>query len=275
MYGGGSIGIVSSAMMGERQSSSGSAAPQCGKYGGGSIGIISSAMMDERQSSSGIAAPQCGNYDDKSEVGRSMGRQSQQHQGWYSRGYLPHFDVPCVIQHITYRLADSLPRAVLKQMQVDIETSVRDDDKRQAELRQRIETYLDAGHGSCVLQEPKVATCVIDTWHHFDGERYHLLEWVVMPNHCHVLIELFEGVALGKIVLSWKNYSARFINEHKGRTGVRRSQVWQREYWDRFIRDERHFEAAKKYIVMNPVNAGLVAKPEEWLWSSTKEIHCY
>ena len=103
--------------------------------------------------------------------------------------------------------------------------------------------------------------------------------WMVMPNHCHVLIELFEGVALEKIVLSWKNYSAQFINEHKGRTGVRRSQegsqVWQREYWDRFIRDERHFEAAKKYIVMNPVNAGLVAKPEEWLWSSTKEIHCY
>ena len=62
-----------------------------------------------------------------------------------------------------------------------------------------------------------------------------------MPNHCHVLIELFEGVALEKIVLSWKNYSAQFINEHKGRTGVRRSQegsqVWQREYWDRFIRD--------------------------------------
>jgi REP element-mobilizing transposase RayT len=51
-----------------------------------------------------------------------------------------------------------------------------------------------------------------------------VLEWVVMLNHCHVLIEMFVGVALGKIVLSWKNYSARFINEHKGRTGVRRSQ---------------------------------------------------
>ena len=239
-------------------------------------------MMDVRQITSGIAAPQCGNYGDKSDVGRCGERRTrpqprprnQQHRGWYSRGYLPHFDVPRGIQHITYRLADSLPRAVMKQMQADIEVSVRGDDECQTELRRRIETYLDAGHGSCILQEPQVATCVIDTWYHFDGERYHLLEWVVMPNHCHVLIELVEGVALGKIVLSWKNYTARFINEYKSRTGVRRSQggqVWQREYWDRFIRDERHFEAAKKYIVMNPVNAGFVARPEEWLWSSAKE----
>jgi putative transposase len=217
----------------------------------------------------GNAAPQCGT--DKA-------RSGEQHRGWYSRGYLPHFDSPHVIQHITYRLADSLPRVVLEQMQAEVEASVRGDAKREAELRQRIETYLDAGYGSCVLQVPEIAACVVDTWNHFDGERYRLLEWVVMPNHCHVLIEPFEGVPLGKIVLSWKNYTARFINKYKSRTGVgqsemgcsgeRGSQVWQREYWDRFIRNESHFEAAGNYIVMNPVKAGLIAKPEYWLWSS-------
>ena len=232
-------------------------------------------MMNERQSGSGGgggAVPQYGDSDDKSEVGRSGERRSHQHRGWYSRGYLPHFDAPRVIQHITYRLADSLPRAVLKQMQADIESSVRDDDQRKAELRHRIETYLDAGYGSCVLQVPEIAACVVDTWHHFDGVRYRLLEWVVMPNHCHVMIEVFAGIALGKIVLSWKNYTARFINEYKSRTGVRRSregsQVWQREYWDRFIRDDRHFETAKNYITMNPIKAGLVDRPEDWPWSS-------
>ncbi len=241
-------------------------------------------------SNSGNAAPQCGTYDDKREESRSGERRSrsQQHRGWYSRGYLPHFDVPRVIQHITYRLADSLPRAVLKQMQVDIESSVRDDEKRKSELRQRIETYLDAGHGSCMLRIPEIAACFVDTWRHFDGVRYRLLAWVVMPNHCHVMIEQIEGVPLGKIVLSWKNYTARFINEYESRTGVRlsqedrtgvrqsqgdrtgvrRSQVWHREYWDRYIRDERHFEATKSYITMNPVKAGLAAKPEDWPWSS-------
>ncbi|MBI2909776.1 MAG: transposase [Chloroflexi bacterium] len=202
---------------------------------------------------------------------------SQRHRGWYSRGYLPHFDSPHVIQHITYRLADSLPRAVLERMQAEAAASAHDDEKRRAELRRRIETYLDAGHGSCVLQEPEVGACVADTWHRFDGERYRLLEWVVMPNHCHVLIEPLEGIPLGKIVLSWKNYTARFINEFKGRTGVQRSQsqegsqVWHREYWDRFIRDQRHFDAVRNYIVMNPVNAGLAIEPETWPWSSAKD----
>lgn len=226
-------------------------------------------------SNSGNAAPQCGDHDDKSKEGRSGERRSQQHRGWYSRGYLPHFDVPRVIQHITYRLADSLPHTALERMQNEVETLALNNEKRKAELHQRIEIYLDAGHGSCALQEPEVAACVVDTWLRFDGERYRLLEWVVMSNHCHVLIEPFEDAPLGKIVLSWKNYTARFINEYKRRTGVRLSldstQVWQREYWDRFIRDERHFVAVKNYIVMNPVNAGLAEKPEDWPWSGAKD----
>lgn len=226
----------------------------------------------------GIAAPQCGKdgYGGQSEKSRTGVRRSQGcSQGWYSRGYLPHLDAPHAIQHITYRLADSLPQSVLEQMQTELKEKVRDKDALQTELRRRIETYLDAGHGSCVLREPAVAACVVDTWLRFDGERYRLLEWVVMPNHCHVMIEPLEGVPLGKIVLSWKNYMARWINEYKSRTGVRRSQrysqVWQREYWDRYIRDERHFMAARDYIVMNPVKAGLVTKPEDWPWSSARE----
>ncbi|HPE06797.1 MAG TPA: transposase [Smithellaceae bacterium] len=225
----------------------------------------------------GNAAPQYGSVDDKRRESISGKSCSQQNRGYYTRGYLPHFDSPHAIQHITYRLADSLPRLVLEQMQAEVKTSLQDDEKRKSELRQRIETYLDAGHGSCILQDPEVAACVIDTWHHFDGERYHLLEWVVMPNHCHVLIEQIEGVSLGKIVLSWKNYTARWINEYKRRTGTLLSRensdgekVWHREYWDRCIRNERHFLTARDYIIMNPVKAGLVARPSDWQWGSAK-----
>lgn len=180
----------------------------------------------------GSAAPQCGDNSNELDNSRSGERPSQdtcsgerqsqnQHKGWYSRGYLPHFDSPHVIQHITYRLADSLPQSVLEQMQAELKEKVRDQDARQVELRRRIETYLDAGHGSCVLQDPEIAACVVDTWLRFDGERYRLLEWVVMPNHCHVMIEPFEGAPLGKIVLSWKNYTARWINQRISRTPVR------------------------------------------------------
>ena len=153
-----------------------------------------------------------------------------------------------------------------------------DDEKRKIELRRRFEIILDAGYGACVLKVPEIAACVVDTWHHFDGIRYRLLEWVVMPNHCHVLIEVFEGVPLGKIVLSWKNYTARFINNYMDCAGIRRphavsrkeSVVWHREYWDRYVRDESHYGVVRDYIVMNPVKAGLVSQPEDWAWSSAK-----
>jgi putative transposase len=235
----------------------------------------------------GSAAPQCGaqpgdSDGDGVDDGRSRERRSHKrsHKGWYSRGYLPHYDAPNVIQHITYHLADSMAQAVLAEMRTELKTAVRDEKQRDIELRRRIEAYLDAGYGSCILREPAVAACIVNTWFHFDGDRYRLLEWVVMPNHCHVLIEQLEGFPLWKIVLSWKNYTARFINEYKrrmsrmeSRTGVRRSgdgegQVWQRDYWDRFIRNERHLQVVREYIVMNPVKAGLVAAPEDWPWSS-------
>jgi REP element-mobilizing transposase RayT len=73
--------------------------------------------------------------------------------------------------------------------------------------------------GKSTLGSPHPSAAIMTT-----KAKWAALEWVVMLNHCHVLIELFEGVALGKIVLSWKNSSAQFINEHKGRTGVRRSR---------------------------------------------------
>ena len=44
--------------------------------------------------------------------------------------------------------------------------------------------------------------------------------------------------------------------------------VWHREYWDRFIRNERHLQQAVEYIHQNPVKAGLVARPQDWRWSS-------
>ena len=44
--------------------------------------------------------------------------------------------------------------------------------------------------------------------------------------------------------------------------------LWQCDYWDRFIRNERHFVTAKRYIEENPVAAGLVVSSEMWPWES-------
>jgi putative transposase len=197
------------------------------------------------------------------------------HRGWYSRGYLPHCDHPGLLQAITYRLADSLPVAALERM--DAELRSLPPQRRDGERRQRIEDWLDAGHGCCVLREPEAAACVVENWRHFASQRYDLIAWVVMPNHVHVLIRVYEGVSLGKIVQSWKSYTGRRIRammEEDGcRAGARRSQgVRMREYWDRYIRDEQHFESVVRYIHDNPVNAGLVGKAEDWPWSSAREF---
>ena len=197
------------------------------------------------------------------------------HRGWYSRGYLPHCDHPGLLQSITYRLADSLPAMAVERM--DAELGSLPPQQRVRERRRRIEEWLDAGHGCCVLRWPEAAGCVVENWQHFAGERYDLIAWVVMPNHVHLLVRVYEGVPLGKVVQSWKSYTGKKIRGmmEDGRAGARRAQedgVWMREYWDRYIRDEDHFDAVVRYIHDNPVKAGLVAEAEDWPWSSAREF---
>ena len=127
-----------------------------------------------------------------------------------------------------------------------------------------METYLDAGHGSCFLKEARIAELVEKALHHFDGVRYRLLSWVVMPNHVHVLIDPLEGWALERIVHSWKSFTAHEANRILGRQG----DFWQHDYWDRFIRGPDHLRRAIEYIHANPVRAGLVSRPGLWIHSS-------
>ena len=103
-------------------------------------------------------------------------------RGWYSRGYLPHCDEPGKVQFITYRLGDSLPKSVLDSYDAALCRREIDD----LERMRKIEHYLDKGHGACWLRQPAVAEMVQDNLRHFDGQRYHLLAWCVMPNHVHM-----------------------------------------------------------------------------------------
>lgn len=203
--------------------------------------------------------------------------------GWYRR-FLPHLDEPGLIQFITYRLADSLPHSVLDRLESEL--AAVPEERMASERRRRIDAWLDAGYGSCVLREPAAARIVVDAWRHFDGERYDLLAWVVMPNHVHVLARVRTGQLLWRIVQSWKSFTGRRILEimDKARAGARGSQedaragargsqdgcrqLWMREYWDRFIRDEAHLVKSVEYIHQNPSRAGLVDRPEDWPWSS-------
>ncbi len=182
------------------------------------------------------------------------------HKEWHSRGYLPHFDSPGVIQGITYRLWDALPTEVVQTLMADAETM--DDTAKRA----RVETYLNAGYGACYLRQPRIAVIVENNWHYFDRNRYKLIAWVVMPNHVHVMIEILEGRPLDRVIHSWKSYTANEAN----RLLKRKGKFWFPDYYDRYIRDERHFANAIRYIHQNPVKAGLVERAEDWPFSSAR-----
>jgi REP element-mobilizing transposase RayT len=102
-----------------------------------------------------------------------------------------------------------------------------------------------------------------------DAVRFHLHAWVVMPNHVHIVFEPLGGSRVGRLVATWKTVSAKRI---LGRASQGRPQtLWQVDYFDRFIRDARHYALAIDYIHRNPVMAGLVERAEHWPWSSARE----
>ena len=177
---------------------------------------------------------------------------------WHSRGYLPHFDKPGLLQMIAFRLADSLPATVISRLGP---LAGRGD---AAERGKRLEHLLGKGYGACHLRDARIASLVEAALLHFDGVQYRLLAWVVMPNHVHALIETFSGYRLSEVAYGWKSVTAKSANVILGRTG----RFWQPEYFDRAIRDERHLASAVDYIHGNPCRAGLVRQPGDWLFSS-------
>lgn len=173
---------------------------------------------------------------------------------WRSRGYLPHLDAPNLVQHIVFRLADSIPAHILKDL-----AQARPGDRIPA-----IDAALDRGHGRSDLARTSVATLVQTALLAFNDERYSLIVWCVMPNHVHVLLTIKSGFTLDRIVHSWKSYTAKKANRILGRTGG----FWAPEYFDRFMRDDQHLASTAAYIEGNPVKAGLCESVADWQFSS-------
>ena len=178
-------------------------------------------------------------------------------RGWHERGYLPHYDAPGAIQMLTFRLNDAMPAA--RRSEWEALRAI----ENERERRTQLEAYLDRGYGACHLGRPQIGELVEQALLHFDARRYRLIAWVVMPNHVHVLCELWL-VPLDEVLHNWKRRSALAANRLLGLNG----RFWQPEYWDRYMRDREHAIKALHYIESNPVKAGLVRTPDEWPFSS-------
>ena len=180
-------------------------------------------------------------------------------KAWYASKNLPHCDLPGVRQFISYRLADSMPVALRGEWEMFFHLKDEQDKQR------KIQGYLDRGLGECHLRDSRVSDMVQENlWHH-DGVKYRLLAWVLMPNHVHVLIEIWD-TPLAEILQSWKGYTARKANLILNRNGV----FWAEDYFDRRIRDEEHCQRVIHYVESNPIRAKLVRAPEDWKWCSAR-----
>jgi REP element-mobilizing transposase RayT len=182
--------------------------------------------------------------------------------GWSTRGYLPHFDGRAIPQFITLHLEDALPVKVVERWIRQLADLT--DKEKTILLQRRIDRYLDQGYGECHLRNPVVARMVQNALLKEDGVSFKLFAWVVMPNHTHSLSTRFEELELDEIMRLHKSYTAHEANRLLGRE----EEFWVKDYFDRYIRNGKHFQNVVRYIENNPVKAGLCRHPEDWPFSS-------
>jgi REP element-mobilizing transposase RayT len=199
--------------------------------------------------------------------------------GIHSRGFLPHVKREGAAYFITFRLADSLPKEVLLRIEAEMAERLRhchqarqqgrptsdSEEEINRDFRRKVERFLDTGHGACHLRRPDVAELVAHAVQHFEGQRYLLSDWVVMPNHVHAVLWPMPNEVLGEILKSWKQFTSR---RAKPMVGVTDEHFWQPESFDHWIRDDVEKARICRYIRNNPVTARLCQRPEDWQWSS-------
>ncbi len=196
--------------------------------------------------------------------------------GFHSRDHLPHLKREGSSYFVTFRLAGTLPASVLQKFREEREQILqhalaakrpltwREQEELFRWYSARVDAYLDAGHGDCFLRQPEIAKVVAEALKFFDGQRYDLRSWVIMPNHVHVVVWPRQTETLSRILHSWKSFTSKAANKFLGRSGI----FWQTESYDHLIRDDDDRLRCAAYTVNNPVSARLCTRPEDWQWSS-------
>ncbi len=177
-------------------------------------------------------------------------------------GWLPHWRQSEKMFYVTFRLHDSLAQDQLRAWGAEKEIWESHhpkpwDEKTWEEYHERftglMEKWLDLGYGACALRKPEVGKVVESALRHFDGDRYQLGDFVIMPNHVHVLVRPTEGYELEKILHSWKSFTAKQANALINGSG----DFWRSEYFDHVVRSAAQYEKFCAYIRENPVKAKL------------------
>ena len=174
-------------------------------------------------------------------------------------GKLPHWNQNGCVQFVTFRLADSLPQVKLAEYREMKENWIKahpepwdkaTQDEYDRTIGCTIDKWLNSGYGRCILKDESARTIIANAILHFNGDRYNVHAYVIMPNHVHVLVSPMGENEIQTIVESWKKFSAHGLNK----LFLSQGAVWCREHFDRMIRNEQDFFDKLNYIVNNPIN---------------------
>ncbi|WP_182866745.1 transposase [Stieleria mannarensis] len=197
----------------------------------------------------------------------------------------PHWMQAGAITFITMRLADSIPREVILRWDRERLEFLRNNGVRSAEWRQGREELSDVARkrfdkhfrrlredeldtclGDCVLRDPRAAKVVHEALLCFDDDRYLMGDFVIMPNHIHLLAAFRDDTAMRKQCWSWMRFTARKINGLNGSSG----SLWQEEPFDHLVRSNEQLNYLRRYIAENPVKAGLA--PGDFVYRQSGRI---
>ena len=175
-----------------------------------------------------------------------------------ARRNLPHLYKEGCTFFVTFCLQDAAPAKFARRCELD------GGDARPNQVARLSEPVSD--RGSLVLKRPEVAGIVEKSLTHFQGDRYGLHAWVVMPNHVHAVLTPSKDHQLPDILHSWKSFTASRVNRLLGRSG----RLWQRESFDHVVRSRESLLKLIHYTEENPVAAGLCRRAEDWPFSSAR-----
>ncbi len=120
-----------------------------------------------------------------------------------------------------------------------------------SETQYKIDEYLDKSEKGAFLNN-EIITKLISYARSLEPDFYKLIAICIMPNHIHLLVKQYKSI--GQIMKSFKGGSARLINILLNKSGT----LWERDYFDKAIRDEKHFQTTYNYIKNNPIKAELM-----------------
>ena len=208
-----------------------------------------------------------------------------EHKPFYRRN-LPHIQPANATVFVTFHLEGALPKHVIQRYREERSRLEKNRyvDGKDKELQwkrdwfRKFEKTLDtAESGPVWLKDHRVAEMVAESLHYRDGKVYRLDAYCIMATHVHVVFAPLERTGpkneaqtnslcyntLSAIMQSLKGYTARRANALLGRRG----QFWQHESYDHVVRNPDEWRRIVRYVLNNPVKAGLVDVSEKWQWN--------